>query len=92
MSGSIQFISKIHKANGLSFYLPTSFVKWFELDLPEYNNTITIDFKNPKKESLVLNNVVFGKYKETYRGSFYPWHMPQWKKGKPYLITVELRD
>ena len=92
MSGRIQFISKIHKANGLSFYLPTSFVKWFDIKMPVYNNTITIDFKDPKKESLVLNNVVFGEYRETYRGSFREWDMPKWKKGERYHITVELRN
>lgn len=88
--GRIQFISKIHESgeNCLSFYLPTKFVEWFGIEMKEQNNHIIIEYNEEGKESLVLTNVVFGKYRETYRGTFYKWHMKDWKKGEDYLITV----
>jgi len=89
MPGRIQFIATIHEANGLSFYVPGSFVEWFDAEFNLWNNTIWIDFKDKKKKQLKIDNVVFGEYRKGYRGSFRKWDFPKWKKGEKYLITVE---
>ena len=89
MPGKIEFIATIHESNGLSFYVPQSFVEWWDLKFHHWNNTITIAFKDQKKEPITINNVVFGEYRKGYRGSFAKWEFPKWKQGEKYLITVE---